>query len=122
MAAPAAGSAPAGEGEGSPALKWPSRWRRGVPGFGAFVPGEGEGRLTFLGPRGPDRLAGLDATLACLGTCLPRWPPPGSKLQHSTQARTHSATSPACGFSYPQFTHLPQAHLLKRQLRFPGRK
>lgn len=43
MAAPEAGSGPAGEGEGSPALEKPSRWRRGVPGFGAFVPGRGRG-------------------------------------------------------------------------------
>lgn len=121
MAAPAAGSAPAGEGEGSPAPKWPSRWRRGVTGFGAFVPGEGEGCLTFLGPRGPERFSGLDATLSCLGGHR-RWPPPGSKLQHLTHARTHSATSPACVFSHPQFTHIPQAHLQKRLLRFPGRK
>lgn len=56
-------------GEGSPAPEKPSRWRRGVPGFGVFVPGEGEGRLTFLGPRVLDRLEGLGATTSCLGTC-----------------------------------------------------
>lgn len=108
-AAPEAGSAPAGEGEGSPAPKKPSRWRRGVPGFDAFVPGEGEGqgRLTSLGLRGLNSLAGFSATTSCLGTCGPRWLPLGSKHQ--------SLHRPACTLPHPHArnSHLPQAYLQK---------
>lgn len=105
MAAPAAGSAPAGEGEGSPAPKWPSRWRRGVTGFGAFVPGEGEGCLTFLGPRGPERFSRRNPL-------LPRWPPQVAATRIKAPAfnsRPHALCHIPCLriFTPAIYTHTP---------------
>lgn len=68
MAARPAGSDPAGEGEGRPALERRGRWGRGVRSFGAFVSKEGEGRLTSSGAAAGPRCRGFRRSTPGPGT------------------------------------------------------
>lgn len=67
MAAPEAGSAPPGEGEGSPAPEKPSRWRRGVPVSVPLSQGGG-GALNFSRAAGTRSPRGARCTTFYLGT------------------------------------------------------
>lgn len=121
MAALAAGSAPAGEGGRESRPKVAKQVEEGRPRFRCLCPRGGGGAFNFSGS------AARSLRGARCNPLLPRDMPPQVaasriKAPHLTHARMHSATSSPCVFSHPQFTHIPQAHLQKRLLRFPGRK